>query len=56
MSISQLSDKLIGPVLAGKTPNEQREILLALRKESGLRAQIWIDRQLKARGLTEEMA
>lgn len=46
MTLSQLSDKLILPVLAGKTPQQQRDILLALRKESGLRAQIWIDQQL----------
>lgn len=46
MNISQLSDKLILPVLAGKTPEQQRRILLALRKESGLRGQVWIDQQL----------
>lgn len=46
MTIEQLSDQLFLPVLAGKTPNEQRAILLALRKESGLRAQVWIDQQL----------
>lgn len=46
MSLTQLSDKLILPLLANKTPDQQREILLALRQESGLRAQVWIDQQL----------
>lgn len=46
MTLEKLSTELILPVLAGKTTEEQRAILLALRRESGLRGQIWIDQQL----------
>ena len=51
MSFDQLSDEIMGPVLDSMPGEEQRKLLLLLRRITSERAHVWIDKQLKVRRL-----
>jgi hypothetical protein len=51
MNFDQLSDEIMGPVLDNMPSEEQRKLLLLLRRITPERAHAWIDKQFKVRRL-----